>query len=72
MRTDIHPKNKQDVGKRLALGGMLKYGCTKIPVTYQGPQFSGVNFNGSQALVHFQNTAPGLEVKDKYGYLRRI
>ena len=66
--TDIHPKNKQDVGKRLALVALNT--VYKIPVTYQGPQFSGVNFNGSQALVHFQNTGAGLEVKDKYGYLK--
>jgi len=47
--SDIHPKNKQDVGKRLALNA-LKIAYNKDMV-YQGPMFTSVKFIGQKAYV---------------------
>ena len=65
---DIHPKNKQDVGKRLALNALkLTYGKD---IVYQGPMHSGVEFKNGKALVSYSNTGSGLMVKDRYGYVK--
>ena len=65
---DIHPKNKQDVGKRLALNALkLTYGKD---IVYQGPMFSKVEFNNGKAVVSFSNTGGGLMAKDRYGYVK--
>jgi len=61
---DIHPPNKQDVGKRLALWALAKdYG--KKDITYSGPLFCKVDPKGNQLIVHFQKgTADGLVTQD--------
>lgn len=65
---DIHPKNKQDVGKRLALNALkIAYGKD---VVHSGPMFQSVKFNNGKALLTFSETGSGLMVKDKYGYLK--
>ena len=52
---DIHPKNKREVGRRLALIALNKtYGQ---PVVYEGPIFSGLTIAGSTARVTFRNGA---------------
>lgn len=65
---DIHPKNKQDVGKRLALNA-LKIGYGK-DIVHSGPLFSSVEFKNGKAYITFRETGTGLTVKDKYGYLK--
>ncbi len=65
---DIHPKNKQDVGKRLALNA-LKIAYNK-DVVNSGPMFQSVDFKNGKAIVTFSETGTGLQVKDKYGYLK--
>lgn len=64
---DIHPKNKQDVGKRLALSA-LKTAYNK-DVVYSGPMYQSVQFEGNKAVINFLETGSGLVVKNKYGYL---
>ena len=61
---NIHPPNKQDVGKRLALWALAKdYG--KKDITYTGPLFSKVEAKGGELIVHFQDgTAEGLITQD--------
>lgn len=50
---DIHPTNKQDVGKRLALWALAKtYGKD---VTYSGPLFKSATADGSSMLVDFEH-----------------
>lgn len=50
---DIHPKNKQDVGKRLALNALAKdYG---MPVIYSGPMFKSARFKNGKAVVKFKH-----------------
>ena len=65
---DIHPKNKQDVGKRLALNA-LKVAYDKN-IVYCGPIYKSVEFKNGKAFITFSETGSGLKAKDKYGYLK--
>lgn len=65
---NIHPQNKQDVGKRLAAIALSQTYNKQVP--YQGPSFSGIKIEGAKAVVSFNNTGDGLFAKDKYGYVR--
>jgi sialate O-acetylesterase len=58
---DIHPKNKQDVGKRLALAA-LKVAFDK-DVVYSGPIFHAARFEGDTVVLSFDHTDGGLECK---------
>ncbi len=65
---DIHPKNKQDVGKRLALNALkIAY---KKDIVYSGPMYKSVEFKEGKAFITFSETGSGLKAKDKYGYLK--
>lgn len=58
---DIHPRNKQDVGKRLALHALAKtYGKN---VVASGPVFKGMKIEGSRLRVVF-DSAEGLKTRD--------
>lgn len=73
---DIHPKNKQDVGKRLAAEAMrVAYagaakGEASLGEASRGPMFDKLTVDGNKAVVTFKNTGTGLIVKDRYGYLK--
>ncbi len=55
---DIHPKNKQDVGKRLALWALAKtYG--KNPV-YSGPIYKSMKVDGNKVILEFNHVGGGL------------
>gem|GEM_PF-269084 len=59
---DIHPKNKQEVGRRLALSAeAIAYG---LPVEYSGPQFEGLKAVGSSLRLTFTHLGGGLATKD--------
>lgn len=59
--TDIHPKNKQDVGKRLALSALkVAYGRKG---TYSGPEYLGMQKETGKVRLRFQHTDKGLEAK---------
>jgi sialate O-acetylesterase len=58
---DIHPRNKQDVGKRLALWPLAKiYGKN---VVYSGPLFKRMNIEGNKAVLSFDHVGGGLIAK---------
>mgnify|MGYP001115387893 CR=1 FL=1 len=60
---DIHPTNKQDVGKRLALWALTKtYG--KQGLVYSGPLYKSVTFEGSKARLQFDHVGSGLVSRD--------
>ena len=65
---NIHPKDKQDVGYRLAQNA-LKIAYHKDVVS-MGPLFSSAEFKDGKAIVSFTNEGSGLMIKDKYGYLK--
>ena len=65
---DIHPTNKQDVGKRLAANALnLTYG-QNIP--HSGPLFDSATFENGKAIVSFKSADGGLIARDKFGYLK--
>ncbi|MBC8111979.1 MAG: hypothetical protein H7Y04_13035 [Verrucomicrobia bacterium] len=65
---DIHPKNKQEVGKRLAAIALnATYGKNIIA---QGPAYQSMKIEGNKIIISFNNIDGGLMAKDKYGYLR--
>jgi len=60
---DIHPLNKKDVGKRLALvAGSLAYGEGKL--TSSGPLFSTYRIRDKYVIIKFKNTYGGLTTKN--------
>ena len=60
---DIHPKNKQEVGRRLALWALAKdYGKTStVP---SGPLFKNSIIEGSQVRIQFDYVGGGLKTRD--------
>ncbi|HEX6430270.1 MAG TPA: sialate O-acetylesterase [Niastella sp.] len=58
---DIHPRNKQDVGIRLAGLALQKiYGINKI---VSGPVYKNIQVQGNKVVVQFTNTGKGLMAK---------
>ena len=76
--TDIHPKNKQDVGNRLAAEAMrvayqksdVKIGESSRGESSRGPVLEKMTPDNNQAVLVFRNADDGLLVKDRYGYLK--
>ncbi|HFA51307.1 MAG TPA: 9-O-acetylesterase [Bacteroidetes bacterium] len=65
---DIHPLNKQEVGRRLALAALHEtYGKNKI--IYKGPVFKNMEIKDGYIIAHFENNGSPLFAKNKYGYL---
>lgn len=65
---DIHPRNKQDVGKRLALIALNKdYG--KSDIIYSGPRYKSKKNEGNRIVIEFDSVGSGLKVQNKYGYI---
>ncbi|MBV9868500.1 MAG: hypothetical protein JO316_24355 [Abitibacteriaceae bacterium] len=55
---DIHPKNKQEVGHRLALAALgTTYGQK---VEYSGPLYDSMTVDGNKIRIRFKHTASGL------------
>ena len=60
---DIHPKNKQEVGRRLALWALAKtYGQEKLE--YSGPTFKAMTIEGDKLRVTFDHVGGGLASRD--------
>jgi sialate O-acetylesterase len=65
---DIHPTNKQDVGRRLARIALHNdYGKTEV--IYSGPTFQSVEIAGNKAVITMNTHGSALAVHSKYGYL---
>ena len=58
---DIHPKNKQDVGKRLALNALAK--DYHKHVVYSGPTYKSMKVKGNEIILSFKDTKGGLVAK---------
>lgn len=59
---DIHPKNKQDVGKRLALNALAKVYHKDIP--YSGPMYKSMKIDKNKIILEFTNTDGDLKIKE--------
>ncbi len=59
---DIHPRNKQDVGRRLALWALATvYGRD---VEYSGPVYTRHECRGRRVVLHFDRVGQGLTTRD--------
>lgn len=65
---DIHPRNKKDVGYRLALAALkVAYGKDLV---YSGPVYKSMEKTGDRIQLSFSDTGSGLWIRDKYGYVK--
>jgi len=62
---NIHPKNKQDVGNRLALWALAKE--FKKDVVFSGPLYKEMKIEGDKIRIFFDNTGSGLMIAQKTG-----
>ncbi len=65
---DIHPKDKQTVGNRLALAAFKV--AYKQELIYNGPVYQQMNVSGNKIVLTFDQVGNGLKIRDKYGYLK--
>jgi len=59
---DIHPKNKQEVGRRLALVALAK--VYKQKVAYSGPMYQSAKLEGNQMVLSFEHVEGGLKTQN--------
>ncbi|MHC4394130.1 MAG: sialate O-acetylesterase [Planctomycetota bacterium] len=63
---DIHPTNKQDVGKRLALWALAKaYGRSEL--VYSGPLYKSMSVEGGKIRINFDHVGSGLTSREGKG-----
>ena len=65
---DIHPKNKQDVGKRLA--AIALHNVYKKEIVSGGPVYQSMKVAANKIVISFTGIGSGLIANDKYGYLK--
>lgn len=58
---NIHPANKQEVGRRLSLWALAKTYGKKIP--YSGPLYEGMKVKGDKIILSFDEVGEGLITK---------
>ena len=59
---DIHPKNKQDVGKRLAY--IAEANTYRLPVAFSGPLYENYIIEGNKIRIKFKYAENGLKTND--------
>lgn len=59
---NIHPPDKQDVGKRLALWALAK--TYNKDMVYSGPLYESAEFKNNQVIISFKYIGKGLTSKD--------
>jgi sialate O-acetylesterase len=71
MKDNIHPKNKQEVGRRLALCALNQtYG--KTDVAFEGSRFQSLKKKGSKVTVTFSNVNGGLKLNGDFGGFKGV
>lgn len=65
---DVHARNKQDVGKRLAMAAQKV--AYNEAIIYSGPIYESMQIEDNKIRLKFIHTGSGLYAKDKYGYLK--
>ncbi len=65
---DIHPKNKRDVGLRLAQWALAKtYNRNLVP---NGPHYAGYTIEGNRIRIRFTDVGAGLLIRDSQGKIK--
>jgi sialate O-acetylesterase len=64
---DIHPRNKRDVGKRLALQALAGTYGKDMPA--QSPRYRSMRREGNRLILQFDHLYEGWEVRNPYGYI---
>ncbi len=59
---DIHPKNKQDVGRRLALNALAK--VYDRDIAYSGPIYKSMKIEEGKVRLQFNHADGGLKIKE--------
>jgi len=65
---DIHPKDKQTVGKRLAISALKA--AYNQDIIYSGPVYTEMKINGNKIALFFDQVGSGMKIRDKYGYIK--
>ena len=65
---NIHPKDKADVGYRLANEALNS--VYKMPNENRSPLYQSADFKDGYALVNLSHADSGLMAKDQYGYIK--
>lgn len=65
---DIHPRNKQDVGKRLA--AIALNNLYQKNTECSGPMYQAMKTVGNKIELSFTHIGTGFMAKDKYGYIK--
>lgn len=63
---NIHPHNKQDVGKRLAYHALNK-NYEMRDIVYASPSFKSMSIKENKVIIEFDNVGSGLVCRNKYG-----
>jgi len=66
--SDIHPKNKMDVGKRLGIAALKVAYDEETKNT--SPLYKSMEIKEDSIVLHFTSESGDLITKDKYGYIR--
>jgi sialate O-acetylesterase len=66
--SNIHPPNKQDVGKRLA--ALALNNLYEKKMICNGPVYKSLVIKDNKMILSFDNIGSGLFTPDKYGYIR--
>lgn len=61
---DIHPVNKQEVGRRLSLWALAKTYGRGPGMVYSGPQYKSHHVHGKEVHLHFDHVGGGLVARD--------
>lgn len=65
---DIHPKNKRDVGLRLAQWALAKtYNRSLVP---NGPHYAGHSIEGNRIRIRFTDVGAGLVIRDAHAKIK--
>ena len=68
--SDIHPKNKQDVGNRLMTAALkVAYGKD---IVHSGPIYKSMQIEGNKATISFDHVGSGLQIKNKHGNIKEF
>ena len=65
---NIHPRNKQDVGLRLALLALDK--TYNKNIVSSGPMYKSMKIEGGKIILSFSEIGGGLITTDKFGYVK--